>query len=109
MFTRVAPISRYITRYIPEVAEATSPLEFFPLPIDLLVLDLHLPDINGFEIVHRLYAEPRTRAIPVIFFTAATPNEISSAIRLAPRARVLEKPFTYQSLLSAISKALQVP
>jgi CheY-like chemotaxis protein len=78
------------------------------LPIDVLILDLHLPDMTGIEIVRYLRSQPRTKSIPLIFCTAANANEISTAMRLAPKADFLEKPFSYRSLVSAIANALQV-
>jgi len=81
---------------------------FQSLPIDVLILDLHLPDITGMEILRLLCSQPRTRSIPLILCTAATPNEISRAMRLAPNADLIEKPFSYQSLVSAIANALQI-
>src|SRR5215469_1315952 len=78
------------------------------LPIDVLILDLHLPDMTGIEIVHRLCAHPLTKSIPLIFCTAATPTEVSKAMSLVPKANFLEKPFSYNSLVSAIKNALQM-
>jgi putative two-component system response regulator len=37
---------------------------------DLILLDIMMPGLNGFEVCRRLKAEPRTHAIPVIFLTA---------------------------------------
>jgi putative two-component system response regulator len=37
---------------------------------DLILLDIMMPGLNGFEVCRRLKAEPQTRAIPVIFLTA---------------------------------------
>jgi putative two-component system response regulator len=37
---------------------------------DLILLDIMMPGLNGFDVCRRLKAEPRTRAIPVIFLTA---------------------------------------
>jgi CheY-like chemotaxis protein len=79
-----------------------------PLPIDVLILDLHLPDIPGLEIIRLLRSQPLTEAIPLIFCTAATQKEISKAMLLAPYANFLEKPFSYRSLVSAITQALQM-
>lgn len=78
------------------------------LPIDVLILDLHLPDMTGIEIIHHLRSQPLTRSIPLIFCTAATPNEVSMAMNLVPKANFLEKPFSYSSLVSAIKNALQM-
>lgn len=77
------------------------------LPVDVLVLDLHLPDMNGFELLHYLQSHPNTRSLPLIFCTAATENEVQQALSIAPRAWVVWKPFRLQTLTSAISEALQ--
>ncbi|MBF0186924.1 MAG: two-component system response regulator [Magnetococcales bacterium] len=40
-----------------------------PIP-DLILLDIMMPEMDGYEVLRRLKAEPRTREIPVIFVTA---------------------------------------
>lgn len=77
------------------------------LPIEVLILDLHLPDMNGFELLHHLETHPKTRALPLIFCTAATGSEVSQALRIAPGAWVVEKPFKLQALITAINEALE--
>ena len=37
---------------------------------DLILLDILLPDINGFELCQRLKSDPVTESIPIIFMTA---------------------------------------
>jgi DNA-binding response OmpR family regulator len=39
---------------------------------DLIVLDVMMPDMNGFEVCRRLRADPATAGIPIIMFTART-------------------------------------
>ncbi|MBV9688948.1 MAG: response regulator transcription factor [Ktedonobacteraceae bacterium] len=76
------------------------------LPVDVLILDLHLPDISGMEVLHSLRSYPQTQALPLIFCTAATSIEIVLAKRLAPEAEFIEKPFKLQTLISAVRAAL---
>ncbi len=73
---------------------------------DLILLDLHLPDLPGDETVRRLYTEPRTRSIPVVVLSAdATPAQITRLRSLGVR-EYLVKPFKVQALLEAIDAAL---
>jgi two-component system sensor histidine kinase/response regulator len=37
---------------------------------DLILLDINMPDINGYEVCRRLKADPQTADIPVIFISA---------------------------------------
>lgn len=38
---------------------------------DVIILDLNLPGMNGFEVCHRLRSSEATRAIPIVMMTAA--------------------------------------
>lgn len=78
------------------------------LPVDVLILDLHLPDMTGIEVLRFLRSNPRTQELPLIFCTAATSSEIALALRLAPHASFVEKPFSFQDLVSAISHVLHL-
>lgn len=77
------------------------------LPVELLILDLHLPDIGGFYILELIQKNDHTRSLPLIFCTAATDREIDYALSLAPQAYLVEKPFKMETLLSAIANVLQ--
>ena len=73
---------------------------------DLILLDLHLPDLAGDETVRRLYTEPRTRGIPVVVLSAdATPAQIKRLRGLGVREYII-KPFKVHELLGAIDAAL---
>lgn len=83
------------------------PDEEIMLPVELLILDLHLPDIGGFQILELIQSNQHTRSLPLIFCTAATAREIDYALRLAPQAYLIEKPFKMETLLAAVSRILQ--
>ncbi|WP_052889173.1 response regulator [Thermogemmatispora carboxidivorans] len=80
-----------------------------PLPIDLLILDLYMPDIAGEDVLRQLRAHPHTRNLPLILCTAAPASEIEQAKSIAPRAIVVEKPFKLQTLTAAIDAVLSAP
>jgi CheY-like chemotaxis protein len=76
---------------------------------DVIVLDLGLPDIDGWEIARQLKADPRTVSIPIIALTGADlPHERVSAMR-AGCDRHLAKPCAPDDLLKAIQLCVSSP
>ena len=74
---------------------------------DVILLDLHLPDMPGEEIVRRLHNEPRTRRIPIIILSAdSTPAQIARLRELGVY-EYITKPFKIQTLLRTLDAALQ--
>ena len=74
---------------------------------DLILLDLHLPDIQGDEFLKLLSADPVTRDIPVIMVSAdATPRQIKRLMDAGARD-YLTKPLNIKNLLEAVGDALK--
>src|SRR6266404_3116401 len=74
---------------------------------DLIILDLHLPDMPGADVLVRLLADPTTKAIPVVILSAdATPGRISRLLEQGARA-YLTKPLDVRELLSLIDDTLR--
>jgi signal transduction histidine kinase/CheY-like chemotaxis protein len=72
----------------------------------LILLDLHLPDIPGDEVLARLLADPETRDIPVVILSAdATPARIEQLLAQGARA-YLTKPFDVTELLALFDATL---
>ncbi len=73
---------------------------------DLILLDLHLPDMGGDEVMRRLRLEARTRDVPVVVLSAdATPSQINRLRQLGV-SDYLTKPFRIRELLAAIDAEL---
>ncbi|MDY0050865.1 MAG: diguanylate cyclase [Halothiobacillaceae bacterium] len=77
-------------------------------PIDLILLDVMMPGVDGFEFCAQLQAHPRTRDIPVIFITARTDEAaIERAYELGGKDYVT-KPFKPRELLARVRLQLQL-
>ena len=74
---------------------------------DLILLDLHLPDMPGEEVLLRLRAAPETRDIPVVVISAdATPGQIRRLLANGARA-YLTKPLDIKKLLEVLDDTLK--
>lgn len=94
-----------------EVTTATNALIAFDklkqYPIDFVVLDILLPEMNGFEIYSKLQDDPETKDIPVLIITAwADERHLEKASQLGIR-HFLPKPFTEDELLHEILSLLR--
>ena len=72
-------------------------------PPNLLILDLNMPLLDGLAVLDALQADPRSRAVPVVFFAAA-PKDI------LPRpgvAAVLGKPVRVDVLVATVRAVLR--
>lgn len=57
--------------------------------IDLMLLDLHLPGIDGIEVLKRVRADPQTRGLPVVVLTSSLEREdIQSAYQFGANSFV---------------------
>jgi len=74
---------------------------------DLILLDVHLPDLNGEQILRRLKAVPETQPIPVVVISAdATTRQIEN-LRTAGCQNYLTKPFDVPRFLGIVDEVLQ--
>jgi CheY-like chemotaxis protein len=73
---------------------------------DLILLDVMMPGIDGYETYRQLKADPVTAGIPVIFMTAVNETVDMGAEGDSGTTGFLAKPFTIAELLSCIHIAL---
>ena len=75
-------------------------------PPDLILLDVMMPDIDGYEVCRRLKADPGTRGIPVIFLTARSePDDEQKGLALGA-ADYITKPISPPILLARVATQL---
>jgi two-component system OmpR family response regulator len=68
----------------------------------LIVLDVMLPDFDGFEVARRLKGEIHTREIPIVMLTALDREEYRQKGKTAGAVDYLTKPFDPDRLMEAI-------
>ena len=95
----------YVVSLARTLAEARRALQGGVPPLDAMLLDLHLPDGSGLDLLRELRADPATRAFPVIVLTAEGEDRI---LREAESlgAGLLTKPFSPTKLTARIAAIL---
>ena len=76
------------------------------LPHDLVLLDLQMPDMDGFAFFERLRAEPATRHVPVVAVSADATAATVARCRELGFAGHVAKPVDVDELLAAVARAL---
>ena len=73
---------------------------------DLILLDLHLPDIHGGEVLRRLKLAPETRDLPVIVLSADATAGQTERFRAAGAYAYLTKPLDVRQFLEVVLNAV---
>ncbi len=74
---------------------------------DLIIMDLIMPDMNGFEAGRLIRQVPKTRSIPILAITAGLSNRIEEECSRIGFDDYMPKPFTYKQLIPRIRKLLK--
>ena len=76
---------------------------------DLILLDLNVPYLDGFEMIKALRNDPATKQIPVVVLTARADDETFAEVRRLGASQFLTKPVTRDALIRAIDTQLAGP
>ena len=71
-------------------------------PPDVVILDVMLPQLDGFEILRRLRLDERARSLPVIVLTAKGQREDRETALEEGADRFITKPFSNAELVEAV-------
>lgn len=75
---------------------------------DLVLLDLMMPDMDGWEVYQQMKADEATRGIPVIVVTAKAQNiDKVLGLHIAKVDDYIAKPFSPQELLNSVEKIFE--
>jgi len=81
-----------------QTADSTNP--------DLVILDLMMPEPNGFEVCKMLRADPKFSQTPIVIFTAMGDNESKEAAFETGADEFLTKPFRVEDLMHRIQELI---
>ena len=75
---------------------------------DIILLDINMPEMDGFEVLEKIRGMERGRNIPVIFLTADNDAETETRCFKAGAVDFIAKPFVPDVMLSRIGRALEL-
>lgn len=72
----------------------------------LVLLDLRMPGMSGWDVLKALKADPQLKGIPVVLMTASVQHSQEERALQAGAAAYLTKPFTIDDLVNTVKKSL---
>lgn len=70
---------------------------------DVIITDIHMPEMDGFDLRNKLKDNLKTNAIPVIFLTADNTAFENKKAESNPTNIFITKPFMFEDILNAIN------
>ncbi len=68
---------------------------------DLIIADFMMPDMNGAELIERIRTEAEIGDIPIVIYTAYSPEDVEPAIQ-AGASKIFYKPFDLDNLIDYV-------
>jgi two-component system alkaline phosphatase synthesis response regulator PhoP len=105
MMKMILPKEGYNVRYTSDSTKAIHYAKKYH--VDLLMLDLMMPEIDGYEICRRVRKDNEIREIPIMAVSAAGGKEVARRVFEAGADEHIVKPFDQQDLLYRINYLLE--
>jgi two-component system chemotaxis response regulator CheY len=76
-------------------------------PIDLVITDLHMPEMNGIELIKNIRSMDSYKRIPILFLTTESQAAKKMEAKEAGATGWIVKPFVPAKLIAALKKVLR--
>jgi CheY-like chemotaxis protein len=76
---------------------------------DLVIMDLMMPEVSGWDVLRERAADPSLQRIPMIVLTANNSRAVTAAVLDKNVNAVLGKPFDLDALLTTVTTCLEQP
>ncbi|BDG08482.1 hypothetical protein AMPC_15950 [Anaeromyxobacter paludicola] len=96
-----------LTEFVENGGDAYDRLRQRPM-IDLVLADLYMPVVDGFELLRRMHAEAGLKATPVVVLTAGGAEAAERAHQLGAET-VMQKPVRIATIAETVGRLLQLP
>ena len=73
---------------------------------DLILVDLSLPKIDGWEMIRRMQEDDATKDIPIIVVSARRPQDEAARAAMAQVAAYISKPFDPEALMTLVQQTI---
>jgi two-component system chemotaxis response regulator CheY len=74
---------------------------------DLIITDLHMPNLDGFGLIREIRAREEYKYVPVLFLTTETNNELKLKAKKEGATGWLQKPFDVDKLKRTVNKLIR--
>jgi two-component system, chemotaxis family, chemotaxis protein CheY len=79
------------------------------LPVDLVITDLDMPEMDGLTLLQQLRADPRLMSLPVIILTGSAHEQDNARTKAAGATSFLTKPVESEELILMVNRLLSYP
>ncbi len=75
--------------------------------VDMLITDLHMPNVDGIELIKNIRKNPRYKYMPIVMLTTDAQEKSKKAGKAAGATGWIVKPFNPDQLIAVIKKVLR--
>jgi two-component system, chemotaxis family, chemotaxis protein CheY len=89
-----------------EAVDGSDALAKLTRPIDLVITDLNMPNLDGIGLIRKLRANPACKGLPIVMLTTESQESSKREGKAAGATGWIVKPFTKQQMLAVVKRIL---